>query len=201
MHLFDPDSSLKDNCLKAGDIEFAAWDFASHDHREKFRDSGHSPAQTAWLRSERIRQLQDALADGQLLALGIASDDPALEIVRIPANLFLSSSVHLNGENSSISGMNREFLDVRICRAIPGFRAGPELPKPPGRPNHLGLISRAWIALKSEIPDFHEWDKTSQNREIGEKVAALFPGQFPGKSRPGESTIRRHRRANPELFD
>ncbi len=201
MHQFDPNISIKANYQKSSDMEFAAWELAGHDHQEKYRDSGQSPQRTAWLHWERIGILKDALANGELLALGIESDDPYLEIIRIPENLFLAADFRSDGDNLSISGAGRKFIDVQICRAIPGIRAISEKVKSNGRPSHLLLIKEAWEKLKSEIPEFLDWDKASQNREIREKVSALFPGKFPGNSRIGATTIRRHRSKHPEMFD
>lgn len=200
MHLFDPNLSLKENCLAADDVEYAAWELAGHEHREQYRDSGNSLPRTAWLHFERMRALKDALVNGELIALGIAKDDPSLEIRQIPENFFLGSDLVIDGDRSSVSAMGREFDHVGICRSIPGQQLQPSPPKAAGRPTHFPAIMAAWDMLKIEIPGFLELDKTVQNREIGEVAAKLFPAKYPGKNRIGDSTIRRHRRKHPKLF-
>jgi hypothetical protein len=201
MQLIDPNLSMKDNYIKATDIAFAAWQLAGHDHREEYRNSGQSAARTAWLNSERIEILKDALADGELVALGISPDDPAMEIVQIPENLFFAADLRIDGENSSIAGLSRTFANVRICRVIEKSQRLPANLKSTGRPNHLLLIVDVWATLKAEMPSFVELDKSTQNREIAEMAARLFPAKFPGNCRIGDSTIRRHRRNHAALFD
>lgn len=200
MHLFNPALSLRDNYLEGEDIEFAAWQFAGHDHREAYRDSGSSIERSAWLRAERLSSLKTALANGELIALGILIDDPAIDICLIPENLFLAGDISLDGHRSSISGMGRNYVDVQICIAPSQAELRTVEPKTTGRPSHLPLILDAWTALKSEIPNFLDWDKSSQNRQIREKVSELFPGKFPGKTRIGSSTIRRNRSQHRDLF-
>lgn len=200
MHIFASDLPLKANYLKADDIDFAAWNLAGHDHREEFRNSGNLPARTAWLRAERLQGLKDALATGELLALGIAEGDPDLEISLIPENVFLSPRSRLDSESSQVAGLAVTFLEVRICRASPGSSRVSVNSSSIGRPNHLAITLEAWNALKAEFPGFLELDKSSQNREIRELAARLHPRKFPGQSRIGDSTIRRHRRDNSDLF-
>lgn len=200
MHIFDPDLSVKANWQCADDIAVAAWDLAGHDHREEFRNSGKLPARSAWLEKERIRSLTDELADGQLVALGMLTSDPSLEFREIPQNLFLSAELQIDPHNSAIAGLGREFSDVRICRAAIGKPAKPLKPNSSGRPSLLTVTKDAWDELKSTNPNFLNTPKSAQNIEIMEKVAALFPAQYPGQSRMGDSTIRRHRREHPDLF-
>lgn len=200
MHVFDPELSLKSNSQKADDIEFAAWELAGHEHREEFRDSGPSAQRTAWLHAERIRMLSDALASGELLALGISIDDPNLAISRIPENLFLSGQLRIDAHSSTVSGLGRQFRDVRICRASAGQKLQVAVSAAGGRPKHLRETLAAWAELKSQMPGFLQMGKGAQNLEIREMVSKLFPMKFPGNARIGESTIRRHRRDHPDLF-
>lgn len=200
MHVFDPDLSLKANWHEADEIDYAAWEFAGHEHREEFRDSGHSKGKSAALNCERTRNLREALADGGLIALGISKDDPELELGRIPSNLFLAADVRFDGPSGTITALGREFSSARICLASVGTQSQSKSPPLAGRPNHLPMVIEAWKTLKAEIPSFLQLDLSVQNREIQEMIAKLFPAKFPGNSRIGESTIRRHRRMNPQLF-
>ena len=201
MHQFDPKLSLKDNHQMGDDVEFAAWELAGHDHREEFRDSGKFPQRSAWLRTERMRLLREALANGALVAIGMAGNDTNFDLIQIPENLFLSGDLNFDGNSSSISAMGREFVNIQICRAQILNPTTKELPKTVGRPNHLSIIQETWEFLNSELHDFVNLGKSLQNSQIQEMAAKLFPGQFPGNHRIGESTIRRHRRERPDLFN
>jgi hypothetical protein len=200
MHIFDHKLPIKDNYLEADDIGFAAWDFASHEHREEFRDSGKNLEKSAWLLAERLRALKEALADGHLIALGFAGDDPTLKIHTIPENLFLIGNAQIDLHAGTVIGLGREYQEVHICRVGNVRRWHIDNPKSTGRPSRLSMILEALEVLKQEHPGFLELAKTKQNFEIQQKVSDLFPIQFPGNSRIGESTIRRHRRDSPELF-
>jgi hypothetical protein len=200
MHIFDPNSPLRTNWQNADDVAFAAWESAGHEHREKYRDSGQSPARSKWLERERLGILTDALADGELIALGISPDDNALDIREIPQNLFLSAELEIDAVNSAIAGLGREFRDVRICRASPANPLEASKANSSGRPTLIMIAKVAWDALKSANPNFLNVPKSTQNIEIQEMAATMFPAQFPGKCRIGESTIRRHRRTHPNLF-
>lgn len=200
MHPFDAELSLKDNYLKGEEIDFAAWIFADHAHREKYRDSGNSEALTASLAIQRVRALKNALAEGELLALGIAKDDPSLEIRLIPENLFLSTEMQIDCQSSKIVGLGREFHEVRVCGVAAGINALLANSKSVGRPNQLAMIVSAWTALKTDNPEFLNLDMSVQNRDIQEIAAKQNPAKSPGNSRIGESTIRRHRRNHPERF-
>lgn len=199
MHIFDPDLALKANWQSADDIATAAWDFAGHEHREEFRDSGKLPARSAWLETERIRMLTEALADGQLVALGIPPGDASLNFREIPQNLFLSAQLQIDPDNSVIAGLDHEFRDVRICHAPTGNPSRTSTAAS-GRPGLLTVTKDAWDTLKSAKPNFLNMPKSVQNIEIQEMAAAMFPAQFPSQARIGESTIRRHRRKFPALF-
>lgn len=200
MHIFDPDLPLKTNWQSADDIAFSAWEFAGHEHRENYRDSGRTPARSAWLERERLRMLSDALADGQLVALGISPDDDSLDIREIPKNLFLSAELQIDPYKSAIAGLGREFRDVQICLASAPNPAKASKADSSGRPDYLAIVTAAWDALKSANPDFLNRSKSTQNIELQEIVSRLFPAQFPGNARIGDSTIRRHRRKRPDLF-
>ncbi len=200
MHKFDPNLTIEENHKQADEIGFAAWEFAGHDHRETYRNSGRSVAKAGWLNFERIRKVSEALGSGELVALGVSPDDPNLAITELPRTLFLDEATKISEANSAISGLERNYCNVRICRAKTSNSTSPEKPVPNGRPSHLTLIVKAWAALKEEKPNFLNWDKGSQNREIQGKVAALNPGKFPGSSRIGATTIRRHRSKRPDLF-
>jgi len=154
MYHFDPDLSLKANYRDADDIEFAAWELACHEHREKYRDSGRAPGRTAWLHKERMQALKAALADGELLALGIARGDQFAAITLIPENLFLSPDLQIDGDRSAIFGLGREFDSVRICFGSTAEKILAVSLNGTGRPNHLPVIMAAWAALKAEIPEF-----------------------------------------------
>ena len=144
--------------------------------------------------------LTDALADGQLVALGISPDDDSLDIREIPQNLFLSAELQIDPHKSAIAGLGREFRDVQICRASAPNPAKAPKADSSGRPDFLAIMTVAWDASKSANPDFLNMSKSTQNIELQEMVATLFPAQFPGNARIGESTIRRHRRVHPDLF-
>lgn len=182
------------------DVEFAAWELAGHDHREEFRDSGKLPQRSAWLRTERMRLLREGLANGAMVAIGMAGNDPNFGLVQIPENLFLSADLRIDGERSSVAAMDREFANIQICLAPISNKIAKQLPKTLGRPTHLLIICETWEYLKSELNDFINLGKSVQNSEIQEMATKLFPGQFPGNHRIGESTIRRHRRKRPDLF-
>jgi hypothetical protein len=53
--------------------------------------------------------------------------------------------------------------------------------------------------LKEDIA-FRELKQSSQNFEISEMAARLFPEKFPGNVRIGDSTLRRYRWNNPDWF-
>lgn len=213
MHVFDPELSMKDNYLKADDLEFAAWDMVGHEHREQYRDSGNDPKQSAWLRFERMKLLQERLTAGELWALGVDDGDPKAEIQQIPISLFLSPDLHIDDQGLILSALGRTYMGVRVCRvnAVANLAGDvkPDIVPPAqtkaaakaGRPNQLAMIHEAWLALKAEIPGFLEMAKSTQNSEIQERLKANYPSKFPGKAKIGDSTIRRHRRENPKLFD
>lgn len=200
MHQFNPNLSIKDNCLKACDLEFAAWELAGHDHREKFRDSGGSKARTSWLIAERVRTLIDALASGEVIAIGFAKDDPTAELITIPAGLFLSADLQIDPSGETISAIGRSFAGVRICLSDFDIQNHLKKPKIIGRPNLLEMILNAWNALKAEEVGFLDWDNSAQNEAIREMAAKQIPNKFIENRRIGESTIRRHRRLQPDLF-
>ena len=168
MHVFDPELSLKANYQQGFDAEFAAWHLAGHDHREEFRDSGALPARSAWLRAERTRLLQNALANGELLAIGLEENGSNIDLTQIPENLFLSTELRIDCNLSSVSAIGREFLDIRICKTAIAIAKANLQGKSSGRPNKLLMCEAAWIALKKEIPNFIDLDKTIQNMEIQE---------------------------------
>lgn len=182
------------------EIEFSAWEVAGHDHREKFRNCGGSKTRTAWLRAERVRLLKAALAQGELLAIGIAKADPFAELAIIPPNIFLSEDLQIDCANSAISGVSRAFDSVKICRLehFPEIKIDNQ--KAIGRPNSLAMIINAWNALKIEMHGFLDWDNSAQNQAIREMAAKQNPTKFIKIRRIGESTIRRHRRLRPDLF-
>lgn len=182
------------------DIEYAAWESAGQQHQEEFRNSGNNPSRSAWLVSQRLMALKDALAAGELMALGIAGDDPELAFQIIPANLFLAGNSKIDAHAGSVVGLGRQYQDVHVCRVGAPTHSQAGIAKSTGRPSHLAIILDAWEALKADDPAFLELPKTKQNLEIREKAKSLFANQFPGQCRIGDSTIRRHRRKNPELF-
>jgi len=200
---FEPKVSIEENWRNADGInlDFAAWLFTSEEHREDFRDSGKNAHRSQWLRFERMRNLIEALADGELIGMGIPADDENSAVVRIPRTIFAASDVRfIAPDDSTISGLNRKFLDVRICRAVAAQEAKQELEASIGRPSILDMMKVAWDALKMEDPDFATWPKTAQNLALRDEIARLNPGKYPGNSTPGDSTIRKHRRNHPERF-
>jgi hypothetical protein len=201
IHTFDPKMSLRDNWRIGADIAFAAWEYAGHNHREEFRDCGPAPHRTAALAWTRIRELTEALSKGEFIALAVASDDQTAAVIRIPEVTFDASDLRIDHERMTICALGRTYLDVRICKFDAQERTAHAKHQKPGRPDQLAMLLHAWRELKAENPDFMNWPKSRQNAEAQEKVAALYRGRFPGNSRPGESTVRRHRRANRDLFD
>jgi hypothetical protein len=198
---FNPHITLHQNWLAGDEWDFAAWLFASHKHREEFRNSGNNQHKSEILLSLRNRDLKLALAAGQFVALGIDFNDKASDAIKIPITIFNSSDFEIDHKLSTITALDRRFLQVRICKL--NLKDGIESTKASksGRPDLLDQFLAAWSELKSDNSDFLHWPKSRQNREAQERIAKLYPGQFPGNSRPGESTLRRHRRAHPNLFN
>lgn len=200
---FDPLTSIEENWQNADgfNLDSAAWLFASEEHREDFRDSGKNAHRSQWLRFERLQNLIEALAQGELIGMGIPVDDENSAVIRIPKTIFAASDVKfIESDGSTVSGLNRKFLDVRICRAVADPEVKQESGSSIGRPSMLGMLVEAWKTLKIENPNFVTWTKTAQNAALIEKIAQQNPGKYPGTNRPGDSTIRKHRREHPELF-
>lgn len=200
MFPFDPNLSLKENWQNADLIDFAAWDFAGEEYRESFRDSGQFEERSAWLIAERLRLLKDALAQGELIALGIVSGDPAFAVVQIPENAFQLNGTQIDRVNSEITASGLEFLDARICRANSRVQSPTIVANSRGRPNFEKEVLAAIDTLKHDKTEFAQLKKSAQNQLISEKAAELFPLKFYGNHRIGDSTIRRYRRKNPEWF-
>lgn len=200
MYEFDPDLSISENHGEAFDLDYAAWVYAGHDHREAFRDCGPDTQKTAYLRHIRTLDLKEAIASNELIAIGILKKDPQHQHVVISSNFFKSGSTVLNLDNSSANGLGHEYLEIRICgNSVRAATKNPP-PAPIGRPNCLQMLRDAWQSLKDENPNFLGESKKNQNSYLSEEVARLFPTKFPGNARVGESTIRKHRRENPDLF-
>ncbi len=201
--IFKPQISVEENWKNADgfNLDTAAWLFASEEHREDFRDSGANLHRSHWLRFERMRALIEALARGELIGMGIPADDENSAVVWIAKTIFAASDVKfMDPDGSTVSGLNRKFLDVRICRAVAAQETQQELEASIGRPSILDMMEVAWDALKMEDPDFATWPKTAQNLALRDEIARLNPGKYPGNSTPGDSTIRKHRRNHPEQF-
>ncbi len=117
MHVFDPELSIKDNYLKADDLEYAAWQFAGEDHQRDHRNSANDQHRTAWLRSERLKLVREALIAGELLAFGVADSNPEAEIRPIPVSIFIASDLRMNDQEGAVSALGRAFREVKLCRA------------------------------------------------------------------------------------
>lgn len=201
IHKFNRNLSLKANWKSGSDLEYAAWQFAGHKHREQFRNSGQNPQRSAWLKRERRIQLQEALQIGELVAFGIQDGEAELRISQIPEIVFQTNDLNIDWDSSRISALGEQFRDIRVCHTDNVYRSEIRNSRKLGRPSQLAIILEAWNSLKGEIPGFLEMAKSTQNREIQGKLKADYPSKFPGNSEIGESTIRRHRRENPNLFD
>ena len=118
MAIYDPDSSIYENWKDAAPLDFAWFNFATFELKERYRDSGHSDANALSLRQLMQGDVSLAVANIDLIALGIQTI-PSLENepIRIPPVMFASAMAQIDWEKSKIEALGRKFEEVRICVA------------------------------------------------------------------------------------
>lgn len=143
--------------------------------------------------SDKLKQRDwvfSQLNNKNLMAIGCkAGGNNSIEIAIVPESLLNSDFVQW--AQSSISGLNLEFVDVRICR-YRQINFARNAAKPIGRPNSRGAV---WDIIEAlgfdELDSRHCSNKTAIAQEIHEFGINQFPEKFT-KAKPTVQTIIRH---------
>lgn len=197
MYVFNPALSIKDNYLKADDIQFAAWNFAGEDHQKEYQDCARNPQRTAWLRSERLQLLKEALAAEELLAFGVADGDPDAEIRLIPTSVFLASDLRMDDQELIVAALMRTFREVKVCRAIiaqpsrDGVASGSAAAVPNSKLSKLGRKDTYPLSAKV----LHLLFQTEANRGLSagrlhRDFAKTFADNYPNVPPPSPRTLQ-----------
>jgi hypothetical protein len=147
--------------------------------------------------------LRDRIAEGEVLAFGVQIlPEPKDFGTEIPNILFQSPTVEIDWDQDQISGLGRQFSDVRIClRADSTTPSGKTIaatgPAKRGPKGYSAIFEQAFAELELEHKDFLDWSMEKQAFEIQERAVTLRPGRFRG-SKPGRSTVYRFLRDRRE---
>lgn len=116
MAVFNPDLTIYENWKDAASLDFAWFSFGTSELKEQYRNSGNNDANAASLRKLMQGDVSLAVANLDLIALGIQTT-PSLdsEPIRIPPVMFASGMLHIDWEKSKIEALGRVFEEVRIC--------------------------------------------------------------------------------------
>jgi len=192
---FDPKRDAHTNWLNADNLEFGRFAYSPVELQERYRNAP-SDALTKAVQLEMEFEVRDQIAAGEIIVFGVqVSPELKSEAELIPPILFQSRDVEIDWDRCQISGLRRQFNDVRICLSD-GLEASSEVPTAGrekakrGRKSHSPLFEEAFALLEKEQKNFADWSLEKQTIEIREKTAALHPGLFQG-GKPGRSTVYR----------
>jgi hypothetical protein len=183
--------------------------YSPQELKERYRDSGQNEYLSKALEREMQMLIAERIGSGEIIALGVQiSPELKSEAERIPKVLFQSTEAKIDWDRGQISGLGREFHDVRICLALDMTETSGEPNSRTdqtkrGRKSHSPIFEEAFAQLELEHKNFTDWSLEKQTNEIREKAAALHPGLFRGTRKPGRSTVyrflqvRRTRRSVP----
>lgn len=112
--IFDADSTVDQNWQKADPLNLAWFLCASDEERERYRNTNDNAAIV--IRRGMELDVCDRLSNGELIALAIQIPSNANgEAEQIPRNFFAAGSVKIDWDADAISGLGRNFAEVRVC--------------------------------------------------------------------------------------
>lgn len=195
--VFNPELSIRDNWKEAYPLDDAWFLCASDDFQEQYRNAGSNAALTASLIVMMQKDLQFRIGNDEFLAIGIQiAPEHTSEPTIMSNTLFESGSAQIDFEQSKLSALNFEFMDVRVCKSANvksiGNEIFPKLKSRMGRKRIDPLLAEALAILRSDDPNFK--DKTQEKKIIAiqGKVAEQHPGQYPNGATPGKTTVWRY---------
>lgn len=195
--VFNPELSIRDNWKEAYPLDDAWFLCASDDFQEQYRNAGSNAALTASLIVMMQKELQLRIGNDEFLAIGIQIAPEHTSEPKIMSNtLFESDSAQIDFEQSKLSALNFEFMDVRVCKTANvnsiENEIVRELKSRMGRKRLDPLLAEALAILRSDDPNFD--DKTQEKKIIAiqDKVAEQHSGQYPNGATPGKTTVWRY---------
>lgn len=140
---FGPDLSLAENWRTADPLDFAWFEYAPSEMKERYRDAGRNPHLTATLKRLMEGEVQLKIGDGELVALGIQLEPSLEDSARaVPPVLFQADSTIIDWDKGIVRGLDRRFAEVRVCWS--GI-AATELPTP-ARPANIAPLSKVPVS-------------------------------------------------------
>ena len=114
--IFNPESSIRDNWKAAYPLNDAWFLCASDDFQEQYRNAGSNAALTASLIVMMQKDLQFRIGNDEFIAIGIQiAPKHTSEPTIISDTFFGSDSAQIDFEQSKLSALNLQFMDVRVC--------------------------------------------------------------------------------------
>ena len=114
---FDRNLSLAENWQTADPLNFAWFEYAPSEMKERYRDAGRNPHLTATLKRLMEGEVQQKIGDGELVALGIRLEpDWEDSAGKVPPVLFQANSTSIDWDQGIVGGLDRRFAEVRVCR-------------------------------------------------------------------------------------
>ncbi len=195
--VFNPELSIRDNWKEAYPLKDAWYLFASEDLKSQYQHAGSNEALTASLTVMMQNDLHFRIGDDEFLAIGIQiAPEHTSEPRTVPNTLFGSDSAQIDFEQSKLSALNFDFMDVRVCKVADTNSIEneivPKMKSRMGRKRLDPLLTEALAILRSDDPNFD--DKTQEKKIIAiqDKVAEQHPGQYPNGTTPGKTTVWRY---------